>query len=138
MSLTQPTGKRESERGRTKSLQESLEKHTTIQVASTASSTMLDIKDYSPPLMTIAQRISRRLWNFGNGASQAILMNACHCCLEVTTLRKESQPKPAHTGPTPSGEGHEDQCHWSFLNAEVCVQGDDRPAAWGIGQEELK
>jgi len=72
MSLTQPTGKRESERGRTKSLQESLEKHTTIQVASTASSTMLDIKDYSPPLMTTAQRISRRLWNFGNGASQAI------------------------------------------------------------------
>ena len=32
--------------------------------------------------------------------------------------------------PTPSGTGHEDQCHWSFLNAEVCVQGDDRTAAW--------
>ena len=100
MSLTQPTGKRESERGRTKSLQESLEKHTTIQVASTASSTMLDIKDYSPPLMTTAQRISRRLWNFGNGASQAILMNACHClsllvCLEVTFSFSESQAKPA-------------------------------------------
>lgn len=127
MSLTQPTGKRESERGRTKSLQESLEKHTTIQVASTASSTMLDIKDYSPPLMTTAQRISRRLWNFGNGASQAILMNACHC---LSVLKLPFRKEANQNQPTPSGEGHEDQCHWSFLNAEVCVQGDDRPAAW--------
>ena len=72
---------RESKKRREKITSRELGETCHNEVASTASSTMLDIKDYSPPLTTTAQRISRRLWDFGNVASHAtlmMLMNACH------------------------------------------------------------
>ena len=134
MSLTQPTGKRESERG--------ADKITSRELGETYhNSGCIDclfnnagyqglfapVDDYSTEDFEKALEFWERSQSGYPHECLSLLV-----CLEVTFSFSESQAKPAPwpTPSDPSGEGHEDQCHWSFLNAEVCVQGDDRPAAW--------